>query len=66
MSEGEKKEFKEFWRILVGFCLDKPGLTQVSWHEINTGSSEPVASKPYRYGKVKQGIINYHILKNAR
>lgn len=37
----------------------KPGLTHVAWHEIDTCSAVPAASKPYKYEKVKQGIIGY-------
>ncbi|GFW76953.1 retrovirus-related Pol polyprotein from transposon 297 [Trichonephila clavipes] len=42
---------------------DQPGLTHVLYHEIDTGDQEPVVSRPYRYDKVKQGIIDYHIQK---
>ncbi|GFX51737.1 retrovirus-related Pol polyprotein from transposon 17.6 [Trichonephila clavipes] len=43
--------------------LDQPGLTHVLYHEIDTGDKGPVVSRPYRYDKVKQGIIDYHIEK---
>ncbi|GFV33535.1 uncharacterized protein TNCV_4566501 [Trichonephila clavipes] len=43
--------------------LDQPGLTHVLYHEIDTGDKGPVVSRPYRYDRVKQGIIDYHIEK---
>ncbi|GFU03031.1 retrovirus-related Pol polyprotein from transposon 297 [Trichonephila clavipes] len=41
----------------------EPGLTHLLYHEIDTGDKGPVVSRPYRYDKVKQGIIDYHIEK---
>ncbi|GFX79173.1 retrovirus-related Pol polyprotein from transposon 17.6 [Trichonephila clavipes] len=32
-------------------------------HEIDTGDKRPVVSRPYRYDRVKQGIVDYHIEK---
>ncbi|GFU57622.1 uncharacterized protein TNCV_3637791 [Trichonephila clavipes] len=46
--------------------LDQPGLTHVLYHEIDTGDKGPVVSRPYRYDRVKQGIIDYHIEKMLR
>ncbi|GFX89206.1 retrovirus-related Pol polyprotein from transposon 17.6 [Trichonephila clavipes] len=46
--------------------LDQTGLTQVLYHEIDTGDKKPVVSRPYRYDRVKQGIIDYHIEKMLR
>ncbi|GFV83658.1 retrovirus-related Pol polyprotein from transposon 17.6 [Trichonephila clavipes] len=43
--------------------LDQPGLTHVLYHEIDTGDKGPVVSRPYRYDRVKQRIIDYHIEK---
>ncbi|GFT43196.1 retrovirus-related Pol polyprotein from transposon 17.6 [Trichonephila clavipes] len=45
---------------------DQPGLTHVLYHEIDTGDKGPVVSRPYRYDRVKQGIIDYHIDKMLR
>ncbi|GFV67444.1 retrovirus-related Pol polyprotein from transposon opus [Trichonephila clavipes] len=45
---------------------DQPGLTHVLYHEIDTGDKGPVVSRPYRYDRVKQGIIDYHIDKLLR
>ncbi|GFS49923.1 retrovirus-related Pol polyprotein from transposon 297 [Trichonephila clavipes] len=42
---------------------DQPGLTHVLYHEIDTGDKGPAVSRPYRYDKIKQGIIHYHIEK---
>ncbi|GFU64572.1 uncharacterized protein TNCV_305111 [Trichonephila clavipes] len=43
--------------------LDHHGLTHVLYHEIDTGDQRPVLSRPYRYDRVKQGIIDYHFEK---
>ncbi|GFU92018.1 retrovirus-related Pol polyprotein from transposon 17.6 [Trichonephila clavipes] len=45
------------------FHIDKPGLTHVLYHDIDSGDQEPVVSRPYRYDRVKQRIIEYHIQK---
>ncbi|GFS98946.1 uncharacterized protein TNCV_3896361 [Trichonephila clavipes] len=42
---------------------DKPGLTHVLHHEIDTGDKPPVVSRPYRYDRVKQSILDYHVEK---
>ncbi|GFT06973.1 uncharacterized protein TNCV_1415341 [Trichonephila clavipes] len=38
---------------------NEPGLTHVLYHEIDTGDQGPVLSRPYRYDRVKQGILGY-------
>ncbi|GFV68294.1 uncharacterized protein TNCV_4433411 [Trichonephila clavipes] len=38
----------------------KPGLALVLYHEIDTGDKPPVVSRPYRYGRVKYVILDYH------
>ncbi|GFW32416.1 uncharacterized protein TNCV_675751 [Trichonephila clavipes] len=43
--------------------LDQQGLTHVLYHEIDTGDKGTVVSRPYRYDRVKQGIIDNHIDK---
>ncbi|GFW63612.1 retrovirus-related Pol polyprotein from transposon opus [Trichonephila clavipes] len=43
--------------------VTEPGLTHVLYHEIDTGDQGSVVSRPYRYDRVKQGIIDYHIEK---
>ncbi|GFV18855.1 uncharacterized protein TNCV_4757421 [Trichonephila clavipes] len=50
-------------RFLNRKIRDQPGLTHVLYHEIETGDKGPVVSRPYRYDRVKQGIIDYHIDK---
>ncbi|GFY25044.1 retrovirus-related Pol polyprotein from transposon 17.6 [Trichonephila clavipes] len=42
---------------------DKSGLTHVLYHKIDTGDQGPVVSRPYRYHRVKQEIMDYHIQK---
>ncbi|GFU87946.1 transposable element Tcb2 transposase [Trichonephila clavipes] len=42
---------------------NKPGLTQVLYHEIDTGDNPPVVSRPYRYDRLKQEILDYHVDK---
>ncbi|GFT27481.1 retrovirus-related Pol polyprotein from transposon 17.6 [Trichonephila clavipes] len=41
----------------------KSGSTHVLYHEIDTGDQGPVVSRPNRYDRFKQGIIDYHIQK---
>ncbi|GFT45502.1 retrovirus-related Pol polyprotein from transposon 17.6 [Trichonephila clavipes] len=41
--------------------VDKPGLTHVLHHEIDTADKPPVVSRPYRYDRVKQDIIDYQV-----
>ncbi|GFT15544.1 uncharacterized protein TNCV_3265411 [Trichonephila clavipes] len=49
-----------------GLFSDQPGLTHVLNDEIDTGDKGPIVSRPYRYDRVKQGIIDYHIDKMLR
>ncbi|GFW22900.1 uncharacterized protein TNCV_2381151 [Trichonephila clavipes] len=42
---------------------DKPGLTHVLYHEIDTGDKPPVVSRPYLYDRVKHSILDYHVEK---
>ncbi|GFX13877.1 uncharacterized protein TNCV_3421881 [Trichonephila clavipes] len=42
---------------------DKPGLTHVLYHEIDTEDKPPAVSRPYRYDRVKQTILEYHVDK---
>ncbi|GFT41479.1 retrovirus-related Pol polyprotein from transposon 297 [Trichonephila clavipes] len=41
----------------------RAGVNSCLYHEIDTGDKGPVVSRPYRYDRVKQGIIDYHIKK---
>ncbi|GFY29019.1 retrovirus-related Pol polyprotein from transposon opus [Trichonephila clavipes] len=47
----------------TGLEENKPGLTHVLYHEIDTGDKPPVVSRPYRYDRVKQSILDYHVEK---
>lgn len=42
---------------------DKPGLTLVTSHDIDTDFIALATNKPYKYDNVTQGIIDYHINK---
>ncbi|GFW10075.1 uncharacterized protein TNCV_4208401 [Trichonephila clavipes] len=63
------REFQKTWEFHIlnnmqhQCILDLPGLTHVLYHEIDTGDKRPVVSRPYRYDRVKQGIIDSHIEK---
>ncbi|GFV78303.1 retrovirus-related Pol polyprotein from transposon 297 [Trichonephila clavipes] len=61
LREGQK--LKDLFNGFKGLFSDQPGLTHVLYHEIDTGDQGPVVSRPYRYDRVKQGIIDYHIEK---
>ncbi|GFT04915.1 retrovirus-related Pol polyprotein from transposon 17.6 [Trichonephila clavipes] len=63
LCEGQKQKLKDLFNSFKGLFSDQPGLTHVLYHEIDTGDQEPVMSRPYRYDRVKQGIIDYHIEK---
>ncbi|GFU72760.1 retrovirus-related Pol polyprotein from transposon 297 [Trichonephila clavipes] len=44
-----------------GLFSDKPGLACVLYHEIDTGDKPDVVSRPYRFDRVKQAILDYHV-----
>ncbi|GFW58882.1 hypothetical protein TNCV_4047201 [Trichonephila clavipes] len=62
-SEGQKQKLKDLFNSFKGLFSDQPGLAHVLYHEIDTGNQGPVVSRPYRYDRVKQGKIDYHIEK---
>ncbi|GFW50456.1 uncharacterized protein TNCV_2887611 [Trichonephila clavipes] len=66
LGEGQKKKLRNLFNGFKGLFSDQPGLTHILYHEINTGDKGPVVSRPYRYDRVKQGIIDYHIEKMLR
>ncbi|GFV67258.1 retrovirus-related Pol polyprotein from transposon 297 [Trichonephila clavipes] len=66
LGERQKQQLRNLFNGFKGLFSDQPGLTNVLYHEIDTGDKEPVVSKPYRYDRVKQGIIDYHIEKMLR
>ncbi|GFU79018.1 retrovirus-related Pol polyprotein from transposon 17.6 [Trichonephila clavipes] len=49
------------WQDAGGLFSGKPELTHVLHHEIDTGDEPPIVSRPYRYDRVKQEIIDYHV-----
>ncbi|GFW28769.1 retrovirus-related Pol polyprotein from transposon 297 [Trichonephila clavipes] len=61
--KGKSKKLKHLFNSFKGIFSDQPGLTHVLYHEIDTGDQGLVVSIPYRYDRVKQGIIDYHIEK---
>ncbi|GFY21053.1 retrovirus-related Pol polyprotein from transposon 297 [Trichonephila clavipes] len=63
LGEGQKQKLRNLFNGFKGLFSDQPGLTHVSYHEIDIGNKGPVVSRPYRYDRVKQGIIEYHIEK---
>ncbi|GFY30496.1 retrovirus-related Pol polyprotein from transposon 17.6 [Trichonephila clavipes] len=63
LGEGQKQKLRNLFNGFKGLFSDQPGLTHVLNHEIYTGDKGPVVSRPYRYDRVKQGIIDYHIEK---
>ncbi|GFT19711.1 hypothetical protein TNCV_1594331 [Trichonephila clavipes] len=46
--------------------VDKTGLTHVLYHEIETGDNPPVVSRPDRYDRLKQEILDYHVDKTLK
>ncbi|GFY33730.1 retrovirus-related Pol polyprotein from transposon 17.6 [Trichonephila clavipes] len=62
-EESQKKASKTLFNSFKGLFSDKPGLTHVLFHEIDTGDKPPVVLRSYRYDRVKQEIINYHVNK---
>ncbi|GFX30288.1 hypothetical protein TNCV_1963951 [Trichonephila clavipes] len=66
LGEGQKQKLRNLFKGFKGLFLDQPGLTHVLYHEFDTGDKGPVVSRPYRYDRVKQGIIDYHIEKMLR
>ncbi|GFU75004.1 uncharacterized protein TNCV_3752551 [Trichonephila clavipes] len=63
LEEKQKRELQDFFDNFQGLFSDKPGLTYVLYHEIDTGDKPSVVSRPYRYDRVKQEILDYHVDK---
>ncbi|GFV16368.1 uncharacterized protein TNCV_1254041 [Trichonephila clavipes] len=63
LEEKQKRELQYLFNSFQGLFSDKPGLTHVLYHEINTGYNPPVVSRPYRYDRLKQDILDYHVDK---
>ncbi|GFU01301.1 uncharacterized protein TNCV_3538271 [Trichonephila clavipes] len=66
LSERQKEELQVLFNSFKGLFSNKPRLTHVLYHEIDTGDQGPVAYRPYRYDRVKKEIIDYHIQKMLR
>ncbi|GFU65715.1 uncharacterized protein TNCV_5058491 [Trichonephila clavipes] len=63
LEEKQKRELQDLFNSFQGLFSDKPGLTYVLYHEIDTGDNPPVVSRLYRYDRVKQEILDYHVDK---
>ncbi|GFW18558.1 uncharacterized protein TNCV_1222191 [Trichonephila clavipes] len=63
LEEKQKQELRDLFNSFKGLFSDKVGLTHVLYHEIDTGDKPPVVSRPYRYDRVKQVILDYHVEK---
>ncbi|GFW49903.1 retrovirus-related Pol polyprotein from transposon opus [Trichonephila clavipes] len=61
LGDGQQRQLKALFNNFKGLFSDQWGLTHVLYHEMG-----PVVSRPYRYDRVKQGIIDYHIDKVLR
>ncbi|GFU75484.1 retrovirus-related Pol polyprotein from transposon 297 [Trichonephila clavipes] len=66
LGDEQQRQLKALFNNFKGLFSDQPGLTHVLYHEIDTGDKGPVVSRPYRYDRVKQDIIDYHIHKMLR
>ncbi|GFU19181.1 retrovirus-related Pol polyprotein from transposon 297 [Trichonephila clavipes] len=63
LEEKQKRELQDLFDSFQGLFSDKPGLTHVLYHEIDTGDNPPVVSRPYRYDRVKKEVLDYHVDK---
>ncbi|GFX24068.1 retrovirus-related Pol polyprotein from transposon 297 [Trichonephila clavipes] len=63
LEEKQKRELQDLFNSFQGLFSDKAGLTHVLYHKIDTGDNPPVVSRPYRYDRVKQEILDYHVDK---
>ncbi|GFX96364.1 uncharacterized protein TNCV_2054831 [Trichonephila clavipes] len=63
LEEKQKRELQDLFNSFQGLFSDIPGLTHFLYHEIDTGDNPPVVSRPYRYGSLKQKILDYHVDK---
>ncbi|GFV34735.1 uncharacterized protein TNCV_1450391 [Trichonephila clavipes] len=61
LEEKQKRELQDLFNSFQGLFSDKPGLTHVLYHEIDTGDNPLVVSRPYRYDRLKQEILDYHV-----
>ncbi|GFT56960.1 uncharacterized protein TNCV_189601 [Trichonephila clavipes] len=66
LGEGQNQKLRNLFIGFKGLFSDQPWLTHVLYHKIDTGDKGPVVLRPYRYDRVKPGIIYYHIEKMLR
>ncbi|GFT27349.1 transposon Tf2-9 polyprotein [Trichonephila clavipes] len=66
LDDEQQRQLKTLFNNFKELFSDQPGLTHVIYHEIDTGDKGPVVSRPYKYDRVKQGILDYHIDKMLR
>ncbi|GFX77786.1 uncharacterized protein TNCV_1107031 [Trichonephila clavipes] len=62
-SQGDRRQRGRLNVLKVSDVKNKPVLTHVLYHEIDAGDNPPVVSRPYRYDRVKQEILDYHVYK---
>ncbi|GFT23907.1 retrovirus-related Pol polyprotein from transposon 297 [Trichonephila clavipes] len=63
LGEGQKQKLKDLFNSFKGLFSDQSELTHVLYRKIDTVDQGPVLSRPYRYDRVTQGIIDYQIEK---
>ncbi|GFW73890.1 retrovirus-related Pol polyprotein from transposon 297 [Trichonephila clavipes] len=63
LEERQKQELQDLFNSFKKLFPDKPELTHVLYNEIDTGDKPPVVSWTYRYDRVKQAILDYHVEK---
>ncbi|GFW39524.1 retrovirus-related Pol polyprotein from transposon gypsy [Trichonephila clavipes] len=62
-KSGIHREDFIFTRIKVPHWENKPGLTRVLYHEIDTEDNPLAVSRSYHYDRVKQAILDYKVDK---
>ncbi|GFX87757.1 retrovirus-related Pol polyprotein from transposon 297 [Trichonephila clavipes] len=62
-SRGARRQRRRSNVLKVSDVQNKPGHTHVLYHETDTRDKPPVVSRPYRYDRVKQVILDYHVDK---
>ncbi|GFX49534.1 retrovirus-related Pol polyprotein from transposon 297 [Trichonephila clavipes] len=63
LGDGQKQKLRNLFNGFKELFSDQQGLSHVLCHEIDTGDKGPVVSRPYRYDRFKQEIMDYHIEK---
>ncbi|KFM63797.1 Retrovirus-related Pol polyprotein from transposon 297, partial [Stegodyphus mimosarum] len=61
LTPEEQDKFRELVSNFADLFDDIPGFTQIVAHEIKLTTDEPIRQRPYKYDKVKEEIIKYHI-----